>query len=94
MILILAINSQVISAILIIHAFTFLILFTIPARSQETHLHIHNSRKESADSPAFQFPRQFPKEFPAYGQDFLGPKFARPPAGKKTRRPSAGAVWS
>ena len=38
-------------------------------------------------------PGKFPKEFPASGREFLGPKFARPPAGQKTRRPSAGADW-
>ena len=42
-------------------------------------------RKESYPSmaPGRDPPQKFPKEFPASGREFLGPKFARPPAGRK-----------
>ena len=33
--------------------------------------------------PAGAPPQKCPKEFPASGREFLGPKFARPPAGEK-----------
>ena len=42
-------------------------------------------RKEGYPSmaPGRDPPRKFPKEFPASGREFLGPKSARPPPGEK-----------
>ena len=34
-------------------------------------------------APGRDPPRKFPKEFPASGREFLGPKSARPPPGEK-----------
>ena len=65
------------------------LLFTTPIDARGRH----HGTKVTPPGPRPEFPQKCPKEFPASGREFLGPKFARPPAGKKTRRPSAGADW-
>ena len=40
-------------------------------------------RKSPLLGPGRDPPGKLPKEFPASGREFLGPKFARPPAGRK-----------
>ena len=55
------------------------LLFTTPidapGGTTERRLPLHGPRPGP--------PQKCPKEFPASGREFLGPKFARPPAGRK-----------
>ena len=56
------------------------LLFTTPIDAPGRH---HGKKVTPPWPPAGTPPQKFPKEFPASGREFLGPKSARPPPGEK-----------
>ena len=56
------------------------LLFTTPIDAPGRH---HGKKVTPPWPPGRDTPGKFPKEFPASGREFLGPKLFRPPAGRK-----------